>query len=91
MRRNFSFFCFMLLLTVSCSSSQQTTTLSFQDYRIEKKQAIDSSMLKMLQPYSKTLDESMNTVIGFSKTHMQEKQPERGLVNFMAYQINFMA
>jgi 2',3'-cyclic-nucleotide 2'-phosphodiesterase (5'-nucleotidase family) len=91
MRRNFSFFFFVLLLAVSCSSSQQTTTLSFQDYRIEKRSAVDSSLVKMLQPYSKTLDESMNKVIGFSNNNMQAKQPESGIGNFMADAVKLMA
>ncbi len=91
MRRNFSFFSFVLLLTVSCSSSQQTTTLSFRDYRIEKRSAVDSAMVKMLQPYSKTLDESMNKVIGFSNSNMQAKQPESGIGNFMADAVKLMA
>ena len=91
MRRNFPFFSFVLLLTVSCSSSQQKTTLSFQDYRIEKRSTVDSSLVKMLQPYSRTLDESMNKVIGFSNNYMQAKQPESGIGNFMADAIRLMA
>lgn len=91
MRRSFSSFFFVLLLAVSCSSSQQTTSLSFQDYRIEKRLAVDSSLVKMLQPYSKILDESMNKVIGFSNNNMQAKQPESGIGNFMADAVKLMA
>ncbi len=91
MRRRFPFFSLVILLTVSCSSSQQTTTLSYQDYRIEKRQTVDSSLVKMLQPYSKTLDESMNKVIGFSNSNLQVKQPESGIGNFMADAVKLMA
>lgn len=91
MRRSISFFPVMLLLTVSCSSGHQITTLSFLDYRIDQRVKVDSSLVKMLRPYAGTLNETMNKVIGFSNSNLQAKQPESGLGNFMADAIKLMA
>lgn len=68
----------------SCTPAQQTASLTYTDYRIQKEARKDSSLTAMLQPYAASLNASMNKVIGFSNTNLTAKQPESGLGNFMA-------
>ena len=89
-RKNFSIF-FIVLLTVSCSTGNQLTSLQYKDYRIEKQGKADSSLVKMLQPYAISLNATMDKVIGFSNTNLNAKQPESGIGNFMADCMQVMA
>ncbi len=91
MRRYFPIFLILVLFSASCVTSYQTTSLNFQDYRVEKGSAVDSSIVKMLQPYSVTLNATMNKVIGFSNNYLAAKQPESALGNFMADCMKLMA
>ncbi|MES2005460.1 MAG: 5'-nucleotidase C-terminal domain-containing protein [Bacteroidota bacterium] len=91
MTRNLFYISILFVLTVACSSSQQTTALSYKDYRIEKDLKPDSGLVKMLQPYAGSLNATMNKVIGFSNNNLSAKQPESGLGNFMADCIRIMA
>ena len=91
MRGNFISILFGFLFVVSCSSTNQSTSLSFRDYRIEKQNTVDSGLVKMLQPYATTMNASMNKVIGFASINLNAKQPESGLGNFMADCMKLMA
>lgn len=91
MRRIFFLLPVILALAFSCTTSHQPVSLEYQGYRIEKKTVIDSAMFRMLQPYAKTLDASMNKIIGFSNTSLSVKQPESGIGNFMADAMKQMA
>lgn len=75
----------------SCTPAQQTASLTYTDYRIQKEARKDSSLTAMLQPYAASLNASMNKVIGFSNTNLTAKQPESGLGNFMADCMRMMA
>jgi 2',3'-cyclic-nucleotide 2'-phosphodiesterase (5'-nucleotidase family) len=79
------------LFAASCSSTTQTTSLLYKDYRIEKEAKKDSSVVKMLQPYTLSLNASMDKVIGFSVNGLSAKQPESGLGNLMADCMRIMA
>ncbi|MDP1762845.1 MAG: 5'-nucleotidase [Sediminibacterium sp.] len=91
MRRNSPYTLLIIFFAVSCGTSYQATTLTYEGYRIEKSAAADSSLVKMLQPYAATLNITMNKVIGFSNSNLFAKQPESGLGNFMADAIKLMA
>lgn len=84
MRRNSIILLIPFLFTVSCSTPNQNTSLIYKEYRIEKQVTVDSNLVKMLQPYSVTMNASMNKVIGFASSNLNVKQPESGLGNFMA-------
>ncbi len=88
-RNSLVFFCIALL--VSCTVPTQITSVSFNDYRIEKNRKTDSSVNAMLKPYAASLNESMGKVIGFSSKEHTARQPESGLGNFMADCIRTMA
>jgi 2',3'-cyclic-nucleotide 2'-phosphodiesterase (5'-nucleotidase family) len=91
MFRNRYFVFLLSVIAVSCTSSQQSTSLIYHDYRIEKRVNEDSGILKMLEPYSTSLNVTMNKVIGFAPNNLNEKQPESGLGNFMADCMKIMA
>ena len=80
----FFFFFVFILIGFSCNTNKPTSSLAYTDYRIQKQAKTDSNLVKMLAPYSTTLDASMNKVIGFSLINLNKKQPESGLGNFMA-------
>jgi 2',3'-cyclic-nucleotide 2'-phosphodiesterase (5'-nucleotidase family) len=90
LRKNHLFF-IVLLFTVSCSTSNQTTSLLYKDYPIQKQAKTDSGLVKMLQPYAVSLNATMDKVIGFSNNNLSAKQPESGLGNFMADCMRIMA
>lgn len=84
MRRNPTPLLIAVLFVFSCSTPHQSSSLIYNDYRIEKQLKPDSTLVMMLQPYSRTMNASMNKVIGFSSNNLNAKQPESGLGNFMA-------
>lgn len=91
MRRNSPYTLLIIFFAVSCGTSYQATTLTYEGYRIEKSATADYSLVKMLEPYAATLNITMNKVIGFSNSNLFAKQPESGLGNFMADAMKLMA
>ena len=75
---------FSIALLISCTPQQQTTrTYDYQGYKIEEQNKVDERIIKMLAPYSDSINKIMNRVIGFSTTGLTKKQPESELGNFM--------
>ena len=91
MNRKYFFLWMVLFVVNSCTAPQQTTSLNFTGYRIQKDAKQDTALTAMLQPYAASLNASMNKVIGFSNTNLSAKQPESGLGNFMADCMRIMA
>lgn len=91
MRRNYQFSLLIFLLTVSCGTSYQASTVNYEGYRIEKRTNIDTTLAKLLHPYATTMDATMNQVIGFSNSNLYARQPESALGNFMADAMKLMA
>ncbi|HAI83335.1 MAG TPA: hypothetical protein DCL43_06690 [Chitinophagaceae bacterium] len=69
---------------VACGGQKQTVTVAYNDYRVTKNVQPDSAMLKLLAPYSDSINKTMNQVIGFATNTLQKKQPESNLGNLMA-------
>lgn len=69
---------------LGCKPQQQITTVNFKGYKVDQQKNKDSAVLKMLAPYSDSINKTMNTVIGFSTRGLTKKQPESELGNFMA-------
>jgi 2',3'-cyclic-nucleotide 2'-phosphodiesterase (5'-nucleotidase family) len=84
MFRKCIFFLMIVVCIISCSTTNQATSLAYNDYRIDRQAKTDSALVKMLQPYASSLSASMDKVIGFSNVSLSSKQPESGLGNFMA-------
>lgn len=90
-RHHLSFFV-VVVFAVSCSTTSQPTSVLYKDYRIDTKETkVDSSLVKMLQPYTSSLNASMDKVIGFTNNTLSAKQPESGLGNLMADCMKTMA
>lgn len=71
-------------LFATALSFSQTAVIEFTDYKIDKQIKLDSSLILMLFPYTDSVKQSMNSVIGFSVTGLTKHQPESTLGNFMA-------
>lgn len=84
MKKQISIAIFCIATLVACKPQQQTTTVNFKGYKINQQNNKDTSLLKMLAPYSDSINKTMNTVIGFSTRGLTKKQPESELGNFMA-------
>jgi 2',3'-cyclic-nucleotide 2'-phosphodiesterase (5'-nucleotidase family) len=86
MKKNppFAFLFLLLIITgLSCNSIYQSQSLQYKTYRINDGQQKDSSLLNFLQPYSSTVNKTMNDVIGVADISLDKKQPEGTLGNFM--------
>lgn len=91
MHRTQSLFLLLLLAVFSCRAPQQTASVLYTGYRVEKEAKQDTVLRQMLHPYAAALNVSMNKVIGFSNENLAAKQPESGLGNFMADCMRVMA
>jgi 2',3'-cyclic-nucleotide 2'-phosphodiesterase (5'-nucleotidase family) len=58
--------------------------LAYDTYPVQQRDVKDSSLLKLLKPYSDSVKKTMSKVIGFATSTLYEKQPESPLGNFMA-------
>ena len=79
---------FIILLVfftgLSCNTTYQSQSLQYKDYRINDKLQQDSLLLMMLQPYSTTVNNTMNEVVGIVEKNLDKNQPESTLGNFLA-------
>ena len=91
MNRSFLPIAAIILFSLSCSAPQQSVSLNYTGYRIEKITAVDTGMANFLKPYAVSMDATMNRVIGFAAEGMSAKQPESELGNLMADCIRRMA
>lgn len=97
LRKLLSFY-ILAILSVSCGSGRHASTapagetsVLYKDYRIEKDSKKDPALVQMLQPYSLSLNETMNKVIAVAKDDLGNKQPESKLGNLMADCMRTMA
>ena len=67
----------------SCNTTYQGQSLQYKSYRIANTQQQDSALLTFLKPYSDSVNNSMNGVVGIAEISLDKKQPESTLGNFM--------
>jgi 2',3'-cyclic-nucleotide 2'-phosphodiesterase (5'-nucleotidase family) len=83
--RYYFFLALIIFVTgISCRTSYQGQSLQYKGYKISKTMPADSSVLSFLQPFSDSVNNSMNTVLGVSMVSFEKAQPEGTLGNFMA-------
>jgi len=82
---------FGLAFIFSCTTSYQPQSLQYQDYRINKSIAPDSSLNVLLRPYADSVNRSMSVVVAVAATELVKKQPEGTLGNVMADAMFVMA
>ncbi len=81
----FGIFCF------SCSPYYRATNAATKDYRITSGLVQDSNLLRLIKPYSDSVNNSMSTVVGVASMELEKKLPESTLGNFFADAELFMA
>lgn len=75
----------LLLFTgTSCHTSYEGQSVQYNGYRISKTMPADSAVIGFLRPYSDSVNNSMNTVLGVCPVTLEKSQPEGALGNFMA-------
>lgn len=75
---------------ISCSPVYRPVALQYKEYRISNTQ-VDSSLVRFLQPYSDSVNHSMNLVIAQLANDLEKKQPEGTLGNLMVDAVKSMA
>jgi 2',3'-cyclic-nucleotide 2'-phosphodiesterase (5'-nucleotidase family) len=79
---------FAVLFIVSVSAcktaSYQPKGYAYKGYRIVQGAAQDAAMQQLLQPYSDSVNRSMNAVVGVAAVTLEKKQPEGSLGDMMA-------
>lgn len=81
----------LVLLLAACNTLYQPTQLVYDDYRITAQQPKDSTMLRLLEPYSDSINKSMNAVVGFAEESLEKRQPSGTLGHFVADAMLFSA
>ncbi len=74
---------FAIFFSISCKTIYQPLAVSYIDYRLTQNNKPDSGLDKILQPYSDSVNKSMNTVIAVTIIELEKKQPEGTLGNVM--------
>ncbi len=77
-------FLFSVLFTLSCKAPYQPSSLLYQGYRINAKQASNERMNDLLKPYADSVNKSMNDIVAVAGMALEKKQPEGTLGNLLA-------
>ena len=77
-------FIFLLFIITSCNTGYRSTQVEYKDYRVVEPVAVDSSIVSLLQPYTDSVNKSMNDVIGVCDKSLDKALPECTLGNIMA-------
>jgi 2',3'-cyclic-nucleotide 2'-phosphodiesterase (5'-nucleotidase family) len=75
---------FFTLLVTSCHTAYQPQSVKYQDYRINQKQIAANEITTLLQPYSDSVNNTMNGVLAVAGITLEKKQPEGTLNNVLA-------
>ncbi len=75
---------FLATLLIGCKTHYEAQKIDYKDYRITSKQKVDSTILKLIKPYSDSVNKSMNDILAYTNVELQKKQPEGTLGNVMA-------
>ena len=75
----------------ACNTLYNPQSLEYADYRVKQQPITDSTIVKLLSPYSASLTASMSEVIATVAVTLEKKQPEGTLGNVMADAMLFAA
>jgi 2',3'-cyclic-nucleotide 2'-phosphodiesterase (5'-nucleotidase family) len=84
MKKSFPIVLLVVIVLTSCSTTYNPQSMEYADYRVKQQTVTDSSILRLLSPYSKSLSAVMNEVIANVAMPLAKKQPEGTLGNVMA-------
>ncbi len=82
--QNIAGFVFSILIFSSCQTHFTATSVRYKDYKINPTSHQSNQLDQLLQPYSDSVNKSMNIVIASTSTGLEKKQPECTLGNVMA-------
>jgi 2',3'-cyclic-nucleotide 2'-phosphodiesterase (5'-nucleotidase family) len=94
MKRNpflIPFFLLYLYTGLSCTSTFRSTSLAYKDYQVTAAGTKDPVLTSLLQPYSDSVNKSMNDLVGFAEKALEKKSPGGSLGNFMVDAFFIMA
>lgn len=74
---------FFTVAFCSCRTSYQGKSLLYSSYRMTQTRPQDTAFVRFLQPFSDSVNKSMNTVLGYSAKTLEKSLPEGTLGNFM--------
>lgn len=74
----------LLVAFVSCNTLYQPTQLAYNHYEVSAARPKDSAMLRLLAPYSDSINKSMNEVVSYAEESLEKSQPSGTLGHFMA-------
>jgi 2',3'-cyclic-nucleotide 2'-phosphodiesterase (5'-nucleotidase family) len=74
----------LALCLFACTTRYVPRSIEYSGYRVQGAQKQDSSLLKLLKPYSDKINSTMNEVMGRTSVALEKKQPEGTLGNLMA-------
>ena len=77
------YFFLIISLTPGCKVSYQPASLNYKSYRVSGNEQKDQKVQSVIQPYSDSVNKSMNDVIGFADNTLEKKSPSGSLGNFM--------
>jgi 2',3'-cyclic-nucleotide 2'-phosphodiesterase (5'-nucleotidase family) len=89
--RNKIGFVIAFILIISCKQPPQQSVVQYQGLQINKQAPIDSTLIRLIEPYGKQLKTSMGKIIGHSENGLYKKQPESEIGNYMADALKEMA
>lgn len=78
-------------LIISCKQAPQQAVVQYQGFQINQQLPVDSSFIRLIEPYGKQLKNSMGKIIGHSENGLFKKQPESEIGNYMADAMKEMA
>jgi 2',3'-cyclic-nucleotide 2'-phosphodiesterase (5'-nucleotidase family) len=74
---------FGFVIAESCSNSYRAGSVVYQSYRVNTSLTKDSFLQSVLKPYSDSVNETMNTIVGVADESLEKKMPECTLGYFM--------
>lgn len=74
----------VLVFSTACNTIYNPQSVEYADYRVRQQPVTDSTIVKLLSPYSTSLNASMSAVIATVAVKLERKQPEGTLGNVMA-------
>ena len=79
-----------ILFFYSCNPIYRASSVEYKDYKVDNIQT-DSTLQAFLQPFSDSVNRSMNGVIATLAVDLEKKQPEGSLGNLMADAMKIIA
>jgi 2',3'-cyclic-nucleotide 2'-phosphodiesterase (5'-nucleotidase family) len=83
--RKFSFYPFLIAIffAISCNTSYKTENVQYSNYRMQQYDEGNRSLASIIKPYSDSVNELMNAVIGYNAVQLEKKRESNTLGFFI--------